>query len=88
MISTNKNISLALLMQLRPAEIAALGQEGILIRSLGRNLVLTGARSARRGTLYAGYAFLEDAASNVRSCSLLSMRPTGPLRRTSETGPN
>jgi hypothetical protein len=40
--------------------LASLGQEGIVLRSIGLNLVLTGADGASRGTLYAVHTFLGD----------------------------
>lgn len=36
-----------------------LGNDGIVMKSSGQNLVLTGAEEAKRGTLYAVYEFLE-----------------------------
>jgi hypothetical protein len=38
----------------------SLGDEGIVMRTQGRDLVLSGAAGAPRGTLYAVYTFLED----------------------------
>ena len=37
----------------------ALGEDGIVLKTVGKNLVLTGAVGAKRGTLYAVYEFLE-----------------------------
>ncbi|MBU0608149.1 MAG: DUF4838 domain-containing protein, partial [Armatimonadetes bacterium] len=37
----------------------ALGEDGIVLKTVGKNLVLTGAEGASRGTLYAVYDFLE-----------------------------
>ena len=39
-----------------------LGEDGIVLKSAGRNLILTGAEGSQRGTLYAVYEFLERAA--------------------------
>ena len=39
---------------------AALGDDGIVMKTIGNHLVLTGGPGARRGTLYAVYTFLED----------------------------
>jgi hypothetical protein len=36
-----------------------LGDDGIVIKTIGKNLVLTGAEGSKRGTLYAVYEFLE-----------------------------
>ena len=36
-----------------------LGEDGIVLKTVGKNLVLTGAEGAKRGTLYAVYEFLE-----------------------------
>ena len=41
---------------------AGLGEDGIVMKSAGRNLILTGAEGARRGTLYAVCEFLEREA--------------------------
>ena len=38
---------------------AALGEDGIVLKSAPPHLVLTGAAGSRRGTLYAVYEFLE-----------------------------
>jgi hypothetical protein len=38
-----------------------LGEEGIIIRTIWPHLALTGGEEAKRGTLYAVFAFLEDA---------------------------
>ncbi len=43
------------------AALRGLGNEGILIRTLGRKLVLTGGPRAARGTLYAVHTFLEES---------------------------
>jgi len=40
--------------------LKSLGHEGIVLRCDGRSLILTGAKGARRGTLYAVYTFLTD----------------------------
>ncbi|MBC8443133.1 DUF4838 domain-containing protein [PVC group bacterium] len=40
--------------------LGSLGHEGIVLRCDGRSLILTGAKGARRGTLYAVYTFLTD----------------------------
>ncbi len=37
-----------------------LGDDGIVIKTDGSNLILTGAEGSKRGTLYAVYTFLED----------------------------
>jgi len=37
----------------------ALGEDGIVLKTVGKHLVLTGAEGSRRGTLYAVYEFLE-----------------------------
>ncbi|MDD5599114.1 MAG: DUF4838 domain-containing protein [Victivallaceae bacterium] len=37
-----------------------LGNDGIVIKTSGKNLILTGASKAKRGTLYAVYEFLEN----------------------------
>lgn len=39
-----------------------LGEDGIVLKSAGPNLILTGAEGSQRGTLYAVYEFLERAA--------------------------
>ena len=39
-----------------------LGEDGIVLKSTGQNLILTGAEGSLRGTLYAVYEFLERAA--------------------------
>jgi hypothetical protein len=39
-----------------------LGEDGIVLKSAGSNLILTGAEGSQRGTLYAVYEFLERAA--------------------------
>ena len=39
-----------------------LGDDGIVLKSAGRNLILTGAEGSQRGTLYAVYEFLEREA--------------------------
>jgi hypothetical protein len=39
-----------------------LGDDGIVLKSSGRNLILTGAEGSQRGTLYAVYEFLEREA--------------------------
>ncbi len=39
---------------------ADLGDDGIVMKTLAPNLILTGAEGSRRGTLYAVYSFLED----------------------------
>ncbi|MFN6017041.1 MAG: DUF4838 domain-containing protein [Verrucomicrobiota bacterium] len=39
-----------------------LGDDGIVLKSVGRNLILTGAEGSQRGTLYAVYEFLEREA--------------------------
>ena len=39
-----------------------LGDDGIVLKSAGRNLIVTGAEGSQRGTLYAVYEFLERAA--------------------------
>lgn len=41
-------------------EWTELGSDGIIVRTAGSHLVLTGAPNAPRGTLYAVYTFLED----------------------------
>ena len=41
-------------------DIAALGQDGIVVQTRRPHLILTGADGAARGTLYAVYTFLED----------------------------
>ncbi len=59
--------------------IQSLGQEGILIRSIGFNLILTGAQDARRGALYAVYTFLEDVVGCrwwTPAASHIPRRPT------------
>ena len=43
-------------------QTASEGQVGIVMKSVGRNLILTGAEGARRGTLYAVCEFLEREA--------------------------
>jgi hypothetical protein len=53
-----------------------LGDDGIVIKTIGKNLVLTGAAGAKRGTLYAVYEFLE------RECGVRWWTPTA------ETVPN
>jgi len=50
----------ALACGLEPEALEDLGDEGILLRTEGSNLILTGGRGAPRGTLYAVYTFLED----------------------------
>jgi hypothetical protein len=47
-----------------------LGEDGIVLQAVGRNLVLTGAAGAKRGTLYAVYEFLE------RACGVRWWTPT------------
>jgi hypothetical protein len=42
-------------------ELKDLGNDGIVLRTVGRNVVLTGGHGAARGTLYAVYTFLEDS---------------------------
>ncbi len=39
-----------------------LGEDGIVLKSAGSNLILTGAEGSQRGTLYAVYEFLERTA--------------------------
>lgn len=39
---------------------AKLGNDGIVMKNSGENLILTGAETAKRGTLYAVYEFLES----------------------------
>jgi len=39
-----------------------LGDDGIMLKTVGQNLVLTGAEGSKRGTLYAVYEFLEREA--------------------------
>jgi hypothetical protein len=39
-----------------------LGEDGIVLKSAGQNLILTGAEGSQRGTLYAVYEFLEREA--------------------------
>ncbi|MCG3125445.1 MAG: hypothetical protein CHACPFDD_00267 [Phycisphaerae bacterium] len=41
-----------------PVDVEGLGEEGFIIRTTGRDLVISGAQP--RGTLYAAYTFLED----------------------------
>ena len=41
-------------------DLSGLGQDGIILRTVGSNLILTGGTDSRRGTLYAVYTFLED----------------------------
>jgi hypothetical protein len=41
-------------------EKSKLGDDGIVMKSIGSNIVLTGATGSKRGTLYAVYTFLED----------------------------
>ena len=40
--------------------LRGLGDEGLVVRTLGPHLILTGAPGAPRGTFYAVYTFLED----------------------------
>jgi len=47
-----------------------LGDDGIVLESVGKNLVLTGAAGATRGTIYAVYEFLE------RACGVRWWTPT------------
>ncbi len=42
-------------------EKSKLGDDGIVIKTVDSNLILTGAVGSKRGTLYAVYSFLEDA---------------------------
>jgi hypothetical protein len=41
-------------------ELQGLGDEGILLRTFGKHLILTGGTGAPRGALYAVYTFLEE----------------------------
>jgi len=41
-------------------EKAKMGDDGIVMTSIGPNIILTGATGSKRGTLYAVYTFLED----------------------------
>lgn len=41
-------------------EKSKLGDDGIIMKSSGSNIILTGAVGSKRGTLYAVYTFLED----------------------------
>ncbi|MBA2479488.1 MAG: DUF4838 domain-containing protein [Planctomycetes bacterium] len=43
-------------------DLGGLGDEGILLRTHGRDLILTGGPGAKRGTLYAVETFLQDVA--------------------------
>lgn len=43
-----------------PVNVEGLGEEGFMLRTAGRDLILAGGRP--RGTLYAAYTFLEDVA--------------------------
>lgn len=62
-------------------DIAVLGHDGIVIRTVGSNLLLTGAPSSRRGTIYAVMTFLEhigcrwwtDNESYIPSMNTLSI---------------
>jgi hypothetical protein len=47
-----------------------LGEDGIVLEAVGKNLVLTGAAGAKRGTIYAVYEFLE------RACGVRWWTPT------------
>jgi len=61
-----------------------LGEDGIVIRTVGANLVLTGAEGSLRGTLYAVQEFLE------RACGVRWWTPTAetvPSRPTLAVGP-
>ena len=49
-------------LDLTKAGPAGLGEDGIVMKSVGRNLILTGAEGSRRGTLYAVCEFLEREA--------------------------
>lgn len=69
---------------LEPEELEDLGDDGILIRTEGSNLILTGGRGAPRGTLYAVYTFLEDVlgcrwwthnASTIPKCERVEIPP-------------
>ena len=46
-------------LDLTKAGPAGLGEDGIVLKSVGRNLILTGAEGSKRGTLYAVSEFLE-----------------------------
>lgn len=47
-----------------------LGEDGIVLKTVGKNLALTGAEGSKRGTLYAVYEFLE------RECGVRWWTPT------------
>ena len=41
-------------------DLSGLGQDGVVVQTIGPHLILTGGPDASRGTLYAVYTFLED----------------------------
>jgi hypothetical protein len=47
---------------LQRTDAGGLGHDGIVLKTLGKHLLLTGAEGSRRGTLYAVYEFLEREA--------------------------
>ncbi len=59
--------------------VEGLGQEGLVIRTVGNDLILAGGRP--RGTLYAVYTFLEDAVGCRWWSSKVSTIPKKPTLR-------
>jgi hypothetical protein len=59
-------------------ELKDLGPDGIVIRTAGANLVLSGQKGAPRGTLYAVYTFLEDTVGCRWWTSTVSRIPKKP----------
>jgi hypothetical protein len=68
--------ALAPSLDLSKAGPTGLGEDGIVLKAVGKNLLLSGAAGAKRGTLYAVYEFLE------RACGVRWWTPTA------ETVPN
>ncbi len=67
---------------LKTEETASLGAEGIIIRTAGKDLILSGGRP--RGTLYAVYTFLEDHVGCRWWSSKVSTIPKKPTLRVGE----
>ncbi len=65
-------------------DLNGLGEEGIIIRSEGNHLILTGGEAASRGTLYAVYTFLEESVGCqwwTPTASTIPNRPTLEIPR-------